>query len=109
MSKTTDTPQVVIFPPLLYSGPWLIGLLLHLLLPPPFLPHTLGLALGWVLVGGGLVLVITALRVMRRVGTTVDPNRPTTALVRDGPFRFSRNPIYLAFTLLYAGLAALAN
>ena len=39
----------------------------------------------------------------------MNPNEPATALVTDGPFRFSRNPLYLAFTLLYSGVAVVAN
>jgi protein-S-isoprenylcysteine O-methyltransferase Ste14 len=35
--------------------------------------------------------------------------KPTTVLVTEGPFRYSRNPIYLALTLLYLGVAFLVN
>jgi len=42
-------------------------------------------------------------------GTPVPGNRPTIAIVRTGPYGFSRNPIYLAFTLLQIGLAAWIN
>jgi protein-S-isoprenylcysteine O-methyltransferase Ste14 len=35
--------------------------------------------------------------------------KPTTALVTEGPFRYSRNPIYVALTLLYVGVALLIN
>ncbi len=46
---------------------------------------------------------------MERAGTNVNPREPTTALVVSGPFRFSRNPLYVALTLMYAGLAVVAN
>ncbi len=46
---------------------------------------------------------------MRRAGTSPFPDQPSNALVTDGPFRFTRNPIYLAFTLITVGLAALRN
>ena len=105
----SDTPQVIIFPPLLYIGPLLLGSLAHVLYPLPGLPLALALALGSVLTGSALALLIAALRAMRQAGTNVDPNQPTTTLVVKGPFRFSRNPIYLAFTLLYGGTAVLAN
>ena len=40
-----------------------------------------------------------------RAGTELPPFRPTTAIVTDGPFRFTRNPMYIGMTLLYVGLA----
>jgi protein-S-isoprenylcysteine O-methyltransferase Ste14 len=46
---------------------------------------------------------------MERVGTNVNPTLPSTALVEAGPFRFSRNPLYVALTFMYVGLALLAN
>ena len=46
---------------------------------------------------------------MRRAGTNVRPDKPTTAIVKDGPYRFTRNPIYLANTVLYVGVTLLFN
>ncbi len=46
---------------------------------------------------------------MRAVGTSPNPARPTTALTIAGPYRFTRNPMYLAFALMSAGVAAVAN
>ena len=46
---------------------------------------------------------------MRQAGTNVDPYRPATAIVTGGPYRFTRNPIYVGFTLMYVGIFALAN
>jgi len=56
-----------------------------------------------------LPLAIATLRALSRAHTPVDPMKPTTALVTEGPFRYSRNPIYLALTLLYLGVAFLVN
>ena len=46
---------------------------------------------------------------MRDAGTTIRPDKPAAKLVTDGPFRFSRNPLYLALTLMYAGIALMAD
>jgi len=46
---------------------------------------------------------------MRRTGTDVSPDKPTSSLVVEGPYRFTCNPIYLGFTLFYAGITVLAN
>jgi protein-S-isoprenylcysteine O-methyltransferase Ste14 len=61
---------------------------------------------GILLVLVAAVLFISAVRTLRKAGTPVPGNQPTTAIVRAGPYRFSRNPIYLAFTLLQIGIAA---
>ena len=45
----------------------------------------------------------------RAAGTPVPGNKPTTVIVRAGPYRFSRNPIYLAFSLLHLGIAIWVN
>lgn len=44
---------------------------------------------------------------MNRAGTKVDPREPTTAIVTGGPYRFTRNPLYLSMTLIYSGITAL--
>ena len=46
---------------------------------------------------------------MRRVGTNVRPDRPSTAIVEDGPFHYTRNPLYLAVMTMFVGLAQMAN
>jgi protein-S-isoprenylcysteine O-methyltransferase Ste14 len=54
-------------------------------------------------------LFLSAARSFRAAGTPVPGNLPTTTIVRTGPFRFSRNPIYLAFSLLQLGIALWMN
>ena len=46
---------------------------------------------------------------MRRAETNVDPYKPATAVVTRGPFRFTRDPLYLSMTLMYGGIATVAN
>src|SRR5260370_12412718 len=64
---------------------------------------------GWALVALALLLSGSAAFLMFRAGTTPNPRRPTTALVAHGPYRFTRNPMYLALALLYLGLSLLVN
>jgi protein-S-isoprenylcysteine O-methyltransferase Ste14 len=54
----------------------------------------------------GVGLVLWAAWTMRRRGTTLDPHGQASALVVTGPFRISRNPIYLGLALILVGLAA---
>jgi protein-S-isoprenylcysteine O-methyltransferase Ste14 len=56
-----------------------------------------------------IALFVSAVRTLRAAGTPIPGNRPTTTIVRKGPYRFSRNPIYLAFSLLQLGLSLWVN
>jgi protein-S-isoprenylcysteine O-methyltransferase Ste14 len=58
-----------------------------------------------VLISAGFGLLGWAITSFRRAGTNVPTNRPALALVVTGPYRFSRNPIYVGGTLAYLGLA----
>lgn len=110
-TPSPDTSGVRVFPPLIYAGLFAVGYTAHRLAPMHLfvdLPPALRLV-GWGLVALALLLVASATFLMFRAGTTPDPRRPTTALVAQGPYRFTRNPMYLALGLLYLGLALLVN
>jgi protein-S-isoprenylcysteine O-methyltransferase Ste14 len=81
------------------------GLLLQVLVPwrPPW-PAGVGRAAGWPLLLAGLGLVAWAVRAAARV----DLERPDQ-LVRHGPYAVSRNPMYVAWALVYAGFALVAG
>jgi protein-S-isoprenylcysteine O-methyltransferase Ste14 len=104
-----DTAGVVALPPLVFLGSILAGLGLHRAWPLPLLPAGPHAAWGGVLIGGALVLFVLAVRELRRAGTAIQTSHPTTALVQRGPYRLSRNPIYLAFVLLKVGVAVLVD
>ena len=108
-NNNTDNPGVIAPPPLIYSGALAAGLLANRRYHMPFLPHRFARTLGWPLVVGGLVIGFLGEREMRRAETNVDPYKPATAVVTGGPFRFTRNPLYLSMTLIYGGISALAN
>ncbi len=112
MNDENDTPNnagVIAPPPLIYGGALGAGLLAKALFPATFLPGGAARALGVPLTGAGLLLFISSLRALRRAETDVRPYKPTTSIVAEGPYRFTRNPIYLGFTLVYGGVTALAN
>ena len=104
-----DTPGVIAPPPLIFAGGLAAGLAINLLRPTPFLTRVLSRLFGWPLVISGLLLGLWGFREMRRTGTNVDPYHPTTAIVEAGPYAFTRNPLYVAMTLVYGGLSARAN
>lgn len=97
-------------PPLLYIGSLVIGFLIQAALPQPlFLSAPTRHLLGALLVLASAAFARWAFITMRRVGTSANPRKPSSALATDGPFRLSRNPIYLAMTGLYLGIALLGN
>jgi protein-S-isoprenylcysteine O-methyltransferase Ste14 len=104
-----DTPGVIAPPPLIYLTALVIGLGLGYLAPTPFLPGSLAYGLGAVLILIGAWIIISARRMMLRAGTAIRPTIPTTALVTTGPFRFTRNPLYVGATLIYVGIAVAAR
>jgi len=104
-----DSPRVIAFPPMLYGTALAIGLVMHFLLPIGRLPSVPARLLGASLIVGSGAVAIPAKRAMRRAGTNINPNLPATAVVTDGPFRFTRNPLYLSLAALYAGIALLIN
>ena len=57
----------------------------------------------------GIALAFMAFSEMARAHTTPDASQPTTALVTTGPYRYTRNPIYIAFFLIYLGFTLLAG
>jgi protein-S-isoprenylcysteine O-methyltransferase Ste14 len=105
-----ETANLGIFrPPLLYGTSITIGLAFHWMWPRPLLSGVALGPLGSALVVASLLLFGASVQRFRAAGTPVPARKPTTAIVRTGPYRFSRNPIYLAFSLLQLGIAAWVN
>lgn len=105
---TRDNPGVIAPPPLIYAAALILGWLLNRLLPIAILPD-------WIRIVGIALIVLSlipgpwALVSMILRGTNPEPSHPTTALVTTGIFRFTRNPIYLSFTLFSFGVALLTQ
>ena len=105
----SDIPNVIILPPLLYGVALALGFILHWIAPHHILESNAHYWIGGILLACGVFLAISGRRVMERAGTNVNPGLPSTALVGGGPFGFTRNPLYVALTLMYVGLALLAD
>jgi protein-S-isoprenylcysteine O-methyltransferase Ste14 len=106
VSNTTDTANVIVRPPIAWAIAVLAGLALQWLIPLPFMP--VAVPAGWV---GGAVFIVAlalfawAIVTITRAGSNVPTNRPTITIVDAGPYRFTRNPIYLGMFLGLVGLA----
>jgi protein-S-isoprenylcysteine O-methyltransferase Ste14 len=108
-NNNADNPGVIAPPPLIYAVALVAGLLANRRYHIPFLPRRVARTLGWPLLACGLGVGFLGTREMRRAETNVDPYKPATTVVTGGPFRFTRNPLYLSMTLIYGGISALAN
>ncbi|HTZ77338.1 MAG TPA: isoprenylcysteine carboxylmethyltransferase family protein [Stellaceae bacterium] len=108
-----DVAGVVAPPPLIFLGFLVVGLAIGHFWPLAVvdgsLPVAVRIAVGTAVAVLSLAMGMAGLRQLRRAGTNVRPDRPTTALVRDGIYRYSRNPLYTALAFLYAGIAFAAD
>src|SRR4029434_2148259 len=98
----------VVRPPVVVLVSLLLGAMLTVAWPLPFF-GVLRLPAGGLLVAMAAGLFWYSIAQFRTAGTPVPGNKPTTVIVRTGPYRFSRNPIYLAFFVLHLGLAICVN
>ena len=98
-------PGVKLPPPLIYIGGFLLGVALEAALPVGGLPSILAWLAALIGVAIFLALDGSAMLHFIRAKTGVLPISPTTAFVTSGPYRITRNPMYLGMAVLYVGLA----
>src|SRR5262245_61090653 len=96
-------------PPLVYLISLVSGAVIQFAKPLPFLREPLAMPLGAPLAVFAVALFAHSVSTFRAAGTPVPARKPTTTIVSTGPYRFSRNPIYVAFSLLQLGIAIWAN
>ncbi len=104
-----DRPDVIVWPPLLPVVAVAGTLLPGWLWPLPVSSHPAAFWLGVALLLAGTALSVWGSRSMSKTGTNISATRPAMVLVTSGPFRFTRNPLYVADTLLLLGLSLALN
>jgi protein-S-isoprenylcysteine O-methyltransferase Ste14 len=109
MTDERDNPGIRVPPPLIYVVPLLLGLLLDKRRHLPFLPRGVARWLGVSLLGAGALLNAWFLLTIRKTDVPIRTDRPVPRLTTGGPFRYSRNPSYLALAMIYAGIASLRD
>jgi protein-S-isoprenylcysteine O-methyltransferase Ste14 len=103
---------VFVPPPLFFVGGWITAWLIHRRLPFEIDgagPTAIQATLGVIILGAGLALMGWGIVTFRRLKTPLVPVQPARVVVTDGPYRFTRNPMYLGLTAAYVGLAILLN
>lgn len=103
---------IVPWPPVIYVAAIAASLILHALYPLPWFGSPMSdilVPVGWLALLATAALLFTAFRIMARAKTPVNPNAQPEHLVTDGPFGVTRNPIYLANTLLLIGVGLVSG
>lgn len=107
--KYPDKANVIIFPPLLFLSTLATGLLLSFFFPYHFLPWPPALFCGVMFAVIGFALLVYTARTMNSHKTTINPRGITTTIISIGIFKYSRNPMYISFGLIYTGIAIITN
>jgi protein-S-isoprenylcysteine O-methyltransferase Ste14 len=110
-TRYADTAGVIAPPPVLLAVALAIGFCLEAVIPMSFVGDrpTVVRLVGATLISAGAVLSAAVVRTFRAARTPVSPGRPTTRIVRTGPYRYTRNPDYLGQVLVYIGATLVAN
>lgn len=111
VNASAERPTAFPWPPVLLLGAVAAAIVLDLFAPLAWPgendapAHVIGIGIGV----AGFALLAWAAMTLRRHQTTIIPNQGASALVTDGPFRFRRNPIYIADVLIMLGLAEITQ
>ena len=109
MDQRPDSPRVRVPPPLFYAAAVVGGWLLDRRWALPIGGGSVGVAVGWPLVAAWVLLMAASVRLFWRRHTSMLPFRPATAMVFEGPYRFTRNPMYVGLALLTVACGLLLN
>src|SRR4051812_35018957 len=109
MTDERDNPGISVPPPLIYVVPLVLGLMLDGRRHLRFLPGGVARGLGFSLLSVGAVLNAWFLLTIRKTDVPIRTDRPVPRLSTEGPFRYSRNPSYLALAIIYSGIASVRN
>lgn len=110
VKRSPDSPDIVVLPPVLVGGTLIAGLIIHFAVwRVALLPTMVARIVGVTIIVASGIFSLLARRAMLRVGTNVFPTKPSLALATDGPFRRTRNPLYVGAIGGYLGVAISVN
>ncbi len=100
----TDSAGVSFPPPLMFFGGMVVGVILQFIFSLPFIPWQVGMYAGVPVLALGVLLLASSALFFTRAGTALPPWATATAVVVRGPYRFTRNPMYLGMALVQGGI-----
>ncbi len=106
--NTSDNAGVITIPPIIYLVGLLLGLLIHYFYPR-FLSESVSVWFGVLVTPVAIPIALVAVLALKRAETSPHLRKPTTAIVTDGIYRLSRNPMYVALAFVYLGIACWVN
>jgi len=111
--KPADNANVIALPPFIFLGFFIVGFILHycfklFLVESPRLDSILNI-IGIALIIVSLIIPVLAFKALEKSKTTHKVSKPTTAIVSDGIFKYTRNPIYLSGFILFIGISFITN
>ncbi len=109
MQEQRDRAGVIFPPPAIALLALIAAIALNRFWPLPFTPRVLAIVLGVVFCVSGVGIAAWGRVTLVKSGTNVNPYKPTTSIVSDGPYRFTRNPLYVGLQCLLVGLSLLAG
>lgn len=107
-----DNPNVIAPPPLIFLSGLLLGGIIqwfHPLYIFSFDYLVYSRIAGVLIIAGGLGIILTAHLKMKKARTNIEPWKPTNAILSDGIYSYSRNPVYLAMVLIFCGVKLIVN
>lgn len=109
VGQPSDSPGVRFPPPFLYAAAVAGGWLLNKRWPLPTGHASTASIVGVGLAVAALALALGSMGKFWRSKTSIIPNRPASSLVISGPYRFTRNPMYVGMATLTIGLALILD
>ena len=96
-------------PPLIFLISILVGLGLNRIWPMGVVPDSLAVPFGIAFVVAAFALAFLVFRELGKHKTTTRPDQPSSTIVQTGPYRFTRNPLYVSLSMLQLGIGLWSN